>query len=48
LDQAFAWLEKGLEERDAMILTLTTDPGWDRLRSEPRYQALLRKMNLEL
>jgi TolB-like protein len=44
-DLALARLEQAYEERDAMIRDLKADPRWDRLRSEPRFQALMEKMN---
>jgi len=48
IDSAFEWLERGVEERDPLVtLLLKTDPYLDDLRSDPRYRALLRKMNLE-
>jgi TolB-like protein/DNA-binding winged helix-turn-helix (wHTH) protein/Tfp pilus assembly protein PilF len=44
--QAFGWLEKAYEERDPWLgLTLRSEPGFDRLRSDPRFQDLLRRMN---
>ena len=45
-DQAFAWLEKALESRDPAIVTLKIEPLFDDLRSDPRYSALLRRMNM--
>ncbi|MBZ5500237.1 MAG: protein kinase [Acidobacteriia bacterium] len=48
IDKGFDWLEKAIDERDGLIFHLRVDPGWDLLRSHPRYPALLRKMNLEL
>ena len=43
--RAFDWLEKGYEVRDPSMVYLGI--GWyDGLRTEPRFQALLRKMNL--
>ena len=47
-DQALAWLEAVEKERPAnVILTawLKPEPIWDPLRSDPRFQALLRRMN---
>jgi hypothetical protein len=42
---ALDWLEKGYEVRDPSMVYLGI--GWyDGLRAEPRFQALLRKMNL--
>ena len=44
-DQAISWLHQAAEERDVMLPFLQTWPGLDPLRSDPRFQALLRKMN---
>lgn len=46
-DQAFEWLEKAYEERDVYLTQLKVYPLLDSLRSDPRYKALLKKMNLE-
>ena len=47
-DKGFDWLEKAFEERDGMIINAVAVPFLsDTLRSDPRYKALLRKMNLE-
>ena len=47
-DQAFEWLEKAVDERDLMVVChLKLEPSWSIFRQHPRYQALLRKMNLE-
>ena len=45
-DQAFAWLEKAYEERSSELVTLTTDPRFDNLRSDPRFTDLARRMKL--
>ena len=45
-DRAFEWLEKGYEQRIPLIYRLKSRPMFDPLRSDPRYAALLRKMNL--
>lgn len=39
------WLEKGLEERPFSMADLNFDPALDELRNEPRFQAVLKKMN---
>jgi tetratricopeptide (TPR) repeat protein len=43
--QALDWLEKGVEVRDPNMPYLGV-PFYDSLRSDPRFQALLRRMNL--
>jgi TolB-like protein/DNA-binding winged helix-turn-helix (wHTH) protein/Tfp pilus assembly protein PilF len=43
-DAAFAWLEKAYAERSGMPY-LRTQPAFDPLRSDPRFQHLLRRMN---
>jgi len=43
-DQAFALLNKALGERDALLLYIKIDPRMDPLRSDPRFQELLRSM----
>lgn len=47
IDKALEWCEKAIDERDGWILHLGVFPGFDSLRSHPRYPALLRKMNLQ-
>lgn len=43
-DEALRWLEQGFEERAPWMVYLNTDPRYDSLRSEPRFQELLRRM----
>jgi len=46
--ESLEWIEKGIEERDPIVVTaLKSSPSYDRVRSHPAYHALLRKMNLE-
>ena len=44
-DRAFQWLEKAYQERDSDLDELKTEPGFDSLRPDPRFQDLLRHMN---
>jgi TolB-like protein/DNA-binding winged helix-turn-helix (wHTH) protein len=45
--QALALLEQLAQERAPWIRTLGVEPLWDPLRAEPRFQALLRRVNLD-
>ncbi len=42
-DEAIAWLVKGLEQQDIRMTLLTIDPKWNNLRSDQRFQDLLRR-----
>ena len=46
-DKAFAWLEKGYDEKDTQLGFLKVDHFWDNLRSDSRYTALLKKIGLD-
>jgi len=46
-DQAFAQLEKAYAQRSFFMGFLKVDPELDSLRSDPRFQDLLRRMNLQ-
>ena len=43
-DQALAWLEKGFPQRDFWLSFLKGDPMFDSLRSDPRFQDLVRRI----
>jgi hypothetical protein len=45
-DQAFEWLEKAYQERTSRPPWIKVDPRFDPLRSDPRFQDLLSRMNL--
>ena len=44
-DEAFRWLDKAYETRDSNLLFIKAMPDFDPLRSDPRFQALVRRMN---
>jgi TolB-like protein/DNA-binding winged helix-turn-helix (wHTH) protein/Tfp pilus assembly protein PilF len=45
-DRALEWLERGYREHSPGLTALKVDPTYDPLRSEPRFQELLRRINL--
>ena len=45
-EQTFQWLEKAYEERDVRLTFLRTDPKWDSLRSDARFEDLVRRVGL--
>jgi serine/threonine-protein kinase len=44
--KALDWLEKGYAERDPKMAFLKVDQKWNNLRSEPRFAALMKELNL--
>ncbi len=47
-DEAFKWLEKAYDEKSDFVAYVKVDPAMKNLHSDPRYIALLKKMNLPL
>jgi len=45
-DSAFDWLERAYSQRDGGLAEAKIDPLLENLRDDPRYTALLRKLNL--
>ncbi|PYS75043.1 MAG: hypothetical protein DMF73_02155, partial [Acidobacteria bacterium] len=45
-DAAFQWFERAFQERDENFIHLKVDPRLDPIRSEPRFQQLLQRVNL--
>ena len=43
--QALQWLQRAYEDRDVRMVEIRVDPRLDPLRSDPRFQDLLRRMN---
>ena len=39
-----AWLERGYRERDPQMVLLKSNPAFDPLRSDPRFDDLLRRI----
>jgi len=44
-DAAFEWLERTYDEKEAYIGLLKVEPMFDNLRSDPRFQDLVDRMN---
>ncbi len=47
IDNAFDWLARAIDEGDAFIIPIKSYPFLDPLRADPRFAALVRRMNLE-
>jgi hypothetical protein len=45
-DQAFAWLEKAYADKSVTVTNIKTEHAMDRLRSDPRYIDLVKRMGL--
>ena len=46
-DEAFAYLEKAFGERPMAMITLNVNPRFDSLRSDPRFDELVRRVGLK-
>jgi len=46
-DLAIEWMERAADDRFYRVVYLKVDPKFDSLRTEPRFQALLRRLGLE-
>jgi len=44
--RVFFWLEKAWTERDSTLMVLGVEPWYDRYRSDPRFQDLLKRIGL--
>ncbi len=47
IDTAFEWLDRAVDEYDQLMMPIKTYKFFDPIRSDPRFHALLRKMNLD-
>ena len=45
-EQAFLWLEKSYQERSPLLTFLRVEPTLDSLRSDPRFESLVRRVGL--
>jgi len=45
-DSAFLWLDRAYERRAAALWRLKWDSAWKPIRSDPRFQELLKKVGL--
>ena len=45
-DQALSWLERAYAQRSAGVVFLKVEPKWNNMRSERRFQDLLRRLEL--
>jgi Putative Zn-dependent protease, contains TPR repeats len=45
-EQAFAWLDKAVQERNGFVFRVKIDPIYDKLRADPRFSDLLRSQVL--
>jgi len=46
-DKTFDWLERAYQERASWLYLIKVDPSWDPMRDDPRFSALLKRMDLE-
>lgn len=45
-DQAFGWLQRGVEERTHWLVWTKLDPRWKGLRDDPRFEEILHRIGL--
>ena len=43
-NHALEWLDKAYQERSPVLFAIKVDPSWDSLRSDPRFDKLIRKI----
>ena len=46
-DEAFLWLEKDVDERTIHASSYAIESALDVLRGDPRFKAMLKRMNLQ-
>jgi hypothetical protein len=45
VDEAFEWIERLVAERNAVAPQVLVHPSFETLRSDPRYEELVRRIN---
>ncbi|MCU0291486.1 MAG: tetratricopeptide repeat protein [Thermoanaerobaculaceae bacterium] len=45
-DRAFAWLDRAVEQRSTLLVTLDVEPAFDPIRADPRFAAVRRTVGL--
>jgi hypothetical protein len=48
VDHAFDWMDRAVDGRDYMMIPIQSYPFLDPVRNDPRYLALLKKMNYDV
>jgi len=46
-EKSLKFFEKAIDDRDPDLLNIISSPAWDPIASEPSFQTLLKKMNLD-
>ena len=47
MDEAFRWMDRAVEQRDAFLTILVVSPTFDELRGDPRFNELVRRIGIE-
>jgi TolB-like protein/Tfp pilus assembly protein PilF len=47
-DETFRWLDKSYEDQSELLIVLDRDPAFDDLRSDPRFEELVRKVHHDI